>query len=386
MSKQNPLKLAKQGRPDIIAALINRNLQPKGITAKVSRKDNCLKVILESNKAFNQESLVEFIHRGISKLEIDDIDVLQISGKKTGVGTPAWTETINLNPSQSKNLEPQELKDESNRKVRSTGKEIHLKEAAKSCWPLIVLLIFTMGFAGWLLTTEEYQNVLREMPFSRAFGQFASSLFNSNSNRSSSDTVLLPDEKTSYSRVGTLEDVSYGNVKRLAARIVVPLGRTQDELTATLQRAASEIGEETQANAVMVFAYRPQDTPSDQYTAGRAIYAPSGRWEEAASSDKKQVSIDLNDLYFAAPLEVFPVGTRIILGNSESEEINLSKEYGSWGDEDIVTSVSSGAEATVIEHRSEAAGAQEFVRYKVQIISDGETINGWVHSFNVIDQ
>jgi hypothetical protein len=396
MSQQNLLELAKQGHPDAIAALINRNLQPKGITAKVSRKGRCLKIILESNKVHNQESLIKFVHGGVLKLEIDEIDILQISAEKTGVKTPVWTQTINLKPAP-KDLMPQTLKDErvletqtskdeSDRQISSTGKPIQTKETATGYGFLIILLVFTLGFVGWLLTTEGYQATLQEMPFSRAFGQLVSSLFDSTSDKSSGNNYSLPDEKTSYTRVGDLEDVSYGNVKRLAVRIVVPLGRTQDELTATLKRAANEIGEETQANAVMVFAYRPQDTPSDQYTAGRAVYAPNGRWEDAASSDQKQISVDLNTLYFSTPLEVFSVGTRVTLSNSTNQEINLSKEYSSWGDQDIVASVSSGTDATVLEHRSEPMGEQEFVRYKVQVISDGETINGWVHSYNVLGQ
>lgn len=48
MAQTNILELAKQGDPKAIAALINRQLQPKGITAKVALKDNCLQTMLES--------------------------------------------------------------------------------------------------------------------------------------------------------------------------------------------------------------------------------------------------------------------------------------------------------------------------------------------------
>lgn len=166
MSYQNSLELAKQGHPDAIAELINRNLQPKGITAKISRKKQCLKVILESNKVLNQESLVEFVYRGILKLEIHEIDTLQISGKQANTKTSAWTQTINLKSAQSEGLEskdlvPQKLKNKSGRQVASVDK-VAKQKGSTNYFKLIILSIFTMGFLGWLLTTEEYQTTLEE--------------------------------------------------------------------------------------------------------------------------------------------------------------------------------------------------------------------------------
>lgn len=96
MSQQNPLELAKQGNPNAIAALINRNLKPKGITAKVSRKDDCLRIMLESNEIPKQGNLVEFIRSGILKLGIAEINTLQVFGRQIGSQVPAWSQTINL--------------------------------------------------------------------------------------------------------------------------------------------------------------------------------------------------------------------------------------------------------------------------------------------------
>lgn len=138
------------------------------------------------------------------------------------------------------------------------------------------------------------------------------------------------DEQTSYSRASEIEDVSYAGVKRVSRRIVVPLGRTRDQLTATLERAARELAKETRANAVMVFAYRPQDNLQSTYSAGRAVYAPNGRWEEASSSAPKRVSVDLNDLYFAPPKVPIAVGETVRLKGPQGGLIGLSKEYGSW--------------------------------------------------------
>ena len=196
-------------------------------------------------------------------------------------------------------------------------------------------------------------------------------------------TSTFSDEQTSYSRSGEIEDVSYGSVKRVSRRIVVPLGRTRDQLTATLDRAAKELAKEAQANAVMVFAYRPQDNPSGQYSAGRVVYAPNGRWEEAASSVPMRVSVDLNDLYFAPPKDQIAIGEAVILRAPLGGLIVLSKGYGSWMEEDIIARVPEGTEATVVERRAEPMGDQEFVRYRVRLTDRGREVNGWVHRRNV---
>lgn len=148
MSQQNPLELAKYGSPNAIEELINRSLKPKGITAKVSRKDNCLKVILESNEVPDQESLVKFIHSGILKLNLSSVHTLQIFGKKADDEVPVWTQTVNLKPSRSEGIAHQRSKGKSNRKIIP----MQPKKATKSYWKLMALSIFTIVFVGWLWT------------------------------------------------------------------------------------------------------------------------------------------------------------------------------------------------------------------------------------------
>jgi hypothetical protein len=48
MSQQNILELAKQGDAQAIASLMNRQLQPKGITAKATIDNSCLQIMLLS--------------------------------------------------------------------------------------------------------------------------------------------------------------------------------------------------------------------------------------------------------------------------------------------------------------------------------------------------
>lgn len=61
MTQANILELAKQGDVKAIAALMNRQLQPKGITAKVAMNDSCLQIMLESDQLPDQQTLVAWV-------------------------------------------------------------------------------------------------------------------------------------------------------------------------------------------------------------------------------------------------------------------------------------------------------------------------------------
>lgn len=96
MSQQSILELAKQGDAQAIAALINRTLQPKGITAKASLKNNCLRVILEAEEVPDQKSTTAFIQRGVQGLGVAAITKIQVFGIQSGEEVPAWSNEILL--------------------------------------------------------------------------------------------------------------------------------------------------------------------------------------------------------------------------------------------------------------------------------------------------
>jgi Tfp pilus assembly protein PilE len=100
MSQQNFLELAKQGDAEAIASLMNRQLQPKGITAKATINSSCLQVMLASEETPNQQLLVEFIRKGLTGLGITAIERVEIFGKKVGEDFPAWSQKLNLNGTQ----------------------------------------------------------------------------------------------------------------------------------------------------------------------------------------------------------------------------------------------------------------------------------------------
>ena len=95
-NKPTVQQAAKQGNPQAIALLLNRQLQPKGIMAKVSAKDSCLQIMLEAANVPNQKGLVAAIQKWIDGLGIDSIQRVQIYAKQTGEEIPSWNDSFEV--------------------------------------------------------------------------------------------------------------------------------------------------------------------------------------------------------------------------------------------------------------------------------------------------
>ena len=100
MTQQNLRELLKQGDPKAIASSINRTLKPKGINADVTRDDGCLHIILESDKVPSQMALVDFIRSGMTNLGVESIHTVKVYGRRTGDGSAAWEDEIELMPAE----------------------------------------------------------------------------------------------------------------------------------------------------------------------------------------------------------------------------------------------------------------------------------------------
>jgi hypothetical protein len=95
-TQPNLLELAKQGNAKAIATLINRQLQPKGITAKAAFKDGCLQIMLEAAQVPNQQALVAFVRKGITSLGAESIEKVKVYGRQKGEDFPTWSEEVEL--------------------------------------------------------------------------------------------------------------------------------------------------------------------------------------------------------------------------------------------------------------------------------------------------
>lgn len=95
-SPQRSLALARQGDPTAIAFLINHALQSRGVSARVTRTDTLLKVMLEADQVPDQQMLVPYLQKNLVHLKIASIQAIEVYGKQTCAASPAWRQTINL--------------------------------------------------------------------------------------------------------------------------------------------------------------------------------------------------------------------------------------------------------------------------------------------------
>ena len=91
----------QQGDADKIAALIIQGLRAKGITAKASLKEECLRVILESKQGLTQQELVDWVCEKLARLRVDSIKTLKIYGWRTESAALAWEQTVELDNQDS---------------------------------------------------------------------------------------------------------------------------------------------------------------------------------------------------------------------------------------------------------------------------------------------
>jgi RsiW-degrading membrane proteinase PrsW (M82 family) len=92
MAQPDLIKLAQRGDPGAIALLLNRKLQPRGVTAKVSLKENCLKVLLNSTRPLEQQAFIRFLQQQINSLNIESLALVKVYSQQTGEGASGWTQ------------------------------------------------------------------------------------------------------------------------------------------------------------------------------------------------------------------------------------------------------------------------------------------------------
>lgn len=90
------LQLAKKGEPKAIASLMNRSLQPKGITVEAIHQDGCLEIWLKSERVLAQQALVTFIRKGMISLEVESLTKIKVYAVQMEENNPDWTEEIHL--------------------------------------------------------------------------------------------------------------------------------------------------------------------------------------------------------------------------------------------------------------------------------------------------
>jgi hypothetical protein len=186
-------------------------------------------------------------------------------------------------------------------------------------------------------------------------------------------------QNTSYEEAEIRDVSSYSGTKHIVAHIIIPLGRTVEEVNKTLEKAAIEIGKKTNSKATVVKGYRPQDKRrTGMWTVGRATYVPNGRWEDCDKNDPMSVTVELstNALYFQK-IKPLKTGKGFILKKASGGPIKLSCYHDRWYENDIIAKLPSGTPVTVLEY-NESPISSEKLLIRVHVQDEKNNLEGWV--------
>lgn len=91
-------------------------------------------------------------------------------------------------------------------------------------------------------------------------------------------------------RLAQKEDISFVDmatkrrIVRWEYRVHIPDNISESDLTNISSNIVATAKQSGPVNAVGIFFYLPDSDPKGLYTAGKAVYAPNGKWEDAAKS------------------------------------------------------------------------------------------------------
>jgi poly-gamma-glutamate capsule biosynthesis protein CapA/YwtB (metallophosphatase superfamily) len=96
VSQQDILNLAKEGDPRAIAFLIDQALHSFGVTAKASRENDTLHLLLEAEQLPAEEACLRVAIKGLQRLQANNVYSVTVYGRQAGQQMPAWTKTVEL--------------------------------------------------------------------------------------------------------------------------------------------------------------------------------------------------------------------------------------------------------------------------------------------------
>jgi hypothetical protein len=95
LAEKNLLDQARQGNAEAIATLLNRSLNPRGITARARLEQGTLHVLVEAIP-MPPLDLASFVHQGIAGLGITAANTLKIYGRQRGISQIGWQQAFSL--------------------------------------------------------------------------------------------------------------------------------------------------------------------------------------------------------------------------------------------------------------------------------------------------
>lgn len=95
-TERNLLRLAQQGDPQAIANLLNRALNPRGISVQTRLDQDCLQVLLEGFQVPARDVWVPYLQQGMTNLGSPVVRRLQVYGRQRGQSGAVWQEAVVL--------------------------------------------------------------------------------------------------------------------------------------------------------------------------------------------------------------------------------------------------------------------------------------------------
>jgi hypothetical protein len=124
----------------------------------------------------------------------------------------------------------------------------------------------------------------------------AAQLVFDNRTRTPLEDCEIPNEKLPVSyKIVDNEWVNFSKIKRLSVNITVPPKLSPEELRFNLKHCAATQFNIHKPDAIMVFAYLYSDLGEIgkiPFSAGRAVFAPFGKWEKALDGFAYNISIN----------------------------------------------------------------------------------------------
>lgn len=101
ITKSDAITLAKAGDPKLIADFLNYKLKPQGISARVTKKQSHLLVLLEKeNSPPDEEKMVALLQQIAKKLNPKTIKEIRGCGRIKGEEIPSWLQPIKVGESK----------------------------------------------------------------------------------------------------------------------------------------------------------------------------------------------------------------------------------------------------------------------------------------------
>lgn len=104
MASSSPVEQAKAGNPQAIAFLLNSNLNPKGIEAKVHATANGLNICLTAEHDLLADSLLDYMRQSFQRLNPIGITQVNLYGQSADQAQPTWCRSFQLRPPSAPSL------------------------------------------------------------------------------------------------------------------------------------------------------------------------------------------------------------------------------------------------------------------------------------------